>query len=196
MACRKFGRPPCIRAFPCPFPEFCDIGASPARLATFLLFNVPTQRGIGRGDTVSAMLPKANEFPLHDEATRCCVPGAILENEVPRLLDPCVAEDCGLLAHGIDGELKPGSPNDTWEFERAEYTIRQLGLNAFNVPENKKNDWSAVDLLIQLGGNKPEVIDLLKKYLSESQEYSSFFRSAIGTHRGFVAQIGLRSYFP
>jgi hypothetical protein len=126
---------------------------------------------------------KANEFPLVDEATRCSLPTANLANEAPRLLDPCHKDDCELLAHGTDGELKPRSPGDSLEYHRAEYTIRQLGLNGFNAPENKKKVWRTLDALIRLAGNNPEVVNQLQEHLSDSHEYSSYFKSAIGTHR-------------
>lgn len=136
------------------------------------------------GDEDGIVYGKANEFPLREEVKRCAVPANALDREEPRMLDPCNAEDCKLLAHGIDGELKPSSADETsWEFCRAKYSIRQLGLNAFNTPESRKNVWRMLDDLIKFGGDRPEVIDQLKKHLSDKQEYSSFFRSAIGTHR-------------
>ncbi|QQP91229.1 hypothetical protein IGS68_08495 [Skermanella sp. TT6] len=126
---------------------------------------------------------KAEEFPLQDEGARCTVPGASLATEVPRLLDPCIEEDCHLLAHGIDGEVKPAAPAGTWEFERAQYTIKQLGFNAFNSPESKKKCWRLLDDLIRLAGNHPDVAAQIELHMSRHHEYSSFFRSAIGTHR-------------
>lgn len=135
-------------------------------------------------DEAGVLYGKANEFPLRDEALRCALPTSSLADEEPRLLDPCNPQDCELLAHGVDGEVKPSSANEeSWEFFRAKYTIRQLGLNAYNSPEARKNVWRVLDDLIQLAGDAPEVIDQLKKHLSDDQEYSSFYRSAIGTHR-------------
>lgn len=135
------------------------------------------------GDDDDIVYGKANEFPLHDENARCHGPGSILDDEAPRLLDPCKKGDCYLLAHGLDGEVKPIGEAGTWDFLRAEFTIRQLGLNAFNTPAQKKSEWRLLDDLIRLAGNQPAVVDQLKDYLSESHEYSSFFRSVIGTHR-------------
>ncbi|MES0156017.1 hypothetical protein NKJ81_20800 [Mesorhizobium sp. M0018] len=135
------------------------------------------------GDQGGTVRGKASEFPLEDELTRCNTPGGSLAAERPRFLDPCVESDCDLLAHGIDGEVKPAVEDGTWEFQRADYTIRQLGLNAFNTPEIRKKAWRLLDDLIHLGGNRPEVVDHLEQHLSGGQEYSSFFRSAIGTHR-------------
>ena len=62
------------------------------------------------GDESDTVRGKANEFPLRDETTRCNVPGGALTAEVPRFLDPCSETDCDLLAHGIDGEVKPAAP--------------------------------------------------------------------------------------
>lgn len=136
-------------------------------------------------DEVDILHGKANEFPIQDEAHRCQTPAAPLEAESPRLLDPCVPADCAMLAHGIDGEVKAAEPDGTWEFQRAEYTIKQLGFNEWNIPESKRGSWQTLATLLAVVGNNANqlVIDELKKHLSFDHEYSSFFRSAIGTHR-------------
>jgi uncharacterized protein (TIGR02646 family) len=132
-----------------------------------------------------ALHGKANEFPIRDEALRCTLPAGHLNAESPRLLDPCVQQDCELLAHGIDGEVKPVAPNGTWEYTRARYTIDQLGFNEWNTPEEKRSRWQTLATLLAVMGNtsNPEVTSEINKYLSHDHEYSSFFRSAIGTHR-------------
>ena len=91
--------------------------------------------------------------------------------------------DCELLAHGIDGEVKPVAPDGTWEYQRARYTIDRLGFNEWNTPETKKNSWRVLDDLIRLAGNQRAVVTHLQEHLSNDHEYASFFRSAIGTHR-------------
>lgn len=126
---------------------------------------------------------KANEFPLQDEAKRCCNPGMLIEDESPKLLDPCDKNDWKLLAYGIDGETKPVSNDGEWDCQRARFTIKQLGLNAFSTPEKKRNDWQLIDTLIRVAGNHPEVANRLAERMSPEHEYSSFFRSVIGTHR-------------
>lgn len=126
---------------------------------------------------------KSNEFPILDERQRCSNPTDDVNSESPRLLDPCVKADCELLAHGIDGEVKPSATQGTWEYQRARYTIDLLGFNEWNTPENKKNSWRILDDLIRLAGNNPTVVTHLNEHLSSEHEYSSFFRSAIGTHR-------------
>lgn len=128
---------------------------------------------------------KANEFPIQDEALRCQIPAAQLGSELPRLLDPCVKTDCDLLAHGIDGEVKAAAPAGTWEHQRADYTIKRLGFNEWNVPESKRSQWQTLATLLAIAGHNanPAVIAELSKYISYDHEYSSFFRSAIGTHR-------------
>ena len=126
---------------------------------------------------------KANEFPIQDEKQRCSQPTASLTSELPRLLDPCVEADCELLAHGIDGEVKPLALTGTWAHQRARYTIDRLGFNDWNTPETKKNSWRLLDDLIRLAGNQPSVVTHLQEHLSNDHEYSSFFRSAIGIHR-------------
>lgn len=136
-------------------------------------------------DEVERLRGKANEFPIQDEAMRCSLPVTPLGTELPRLLDPCVLADCELLAHGIDGEVKPVAPTGTWEFQRARYTIDQLGFNEWNSPEDKRSRWQTLATLLAVVGDaaNPAVIAELKKHLSYEHEYASFFRSAIGTHR-------------
>lgn len=128
---------------------------------------------------------KANEFPIQDETKRCTLPTSPLTTESPRLLDPCVEADCELLAHGIDGEVKPVAPIGSWEHQRADYTIKRLGLNEWNTPESKRSQWQTLATLLAVVGNNenPAVAAELSKRLVHEHEYSSFFRSAIGTHR-------------
>jgi hypothetical protein len=100
-------------------------------------------------------------------------------------LDPCVQADCELLAHGIDGEVKPAAPDGTWEYQRARYTIDRLGFNEWYTPEDKRSRWQTLATLLVAVGNtaNPVVTAELNKFLSHDHEYASFFRSAIGTHR-------------
>jgi hypothetical protein len=128
---------------------------------------------------------KANEFPLRNELNRCTLPTAPLTAEEPRFLDPCKRADCELLAHGVDGEVKPFAAKGTWENERARYSIDQLGFNDWNTPEDKRRQWQTLTLLMGYVGNgtDPAVESLVHSYLSNKCEYTSFFRSAIGTHR-------------
>jgi hypothetical protein len=109
----------------------------------------------------------------------------MVNQEAPRFLDPCVQSDCDHLAYGIDGEVKPASPAGTWAHERARYTIQQLGLNDWNVAEDRKKDWQGLSLLVKLSGNVPaqEVEEHVSRHLNSDQEYSRFFRSALGTYR-------------
>lgn len=134
-------------------------------------------------DAAGILHGKANEFPIRDEALRCVMPAGHLNTESPRLLDPCVQADCELLAHGIDGEVKPVAAVGTWEYQRARYTIDRLGFNEWNTPESRKNSWRVLDDLIRLAGSQSAVLMHLQEHLSTDHEYSSFYRSAIGTHR-------------
>lgn len=128
---------------------------------------------------------KANEFPIQDEAARCKLPTGSWASESPRLLDPCVATDCQLLGHGIDGEVKAIAQKGSWEYQRADYTIKRLGFNEWNTPETKRGQWQTLATLLTVVGNNvtPAIAAELNKYLSHDHEYSGFFRSAIGTHR-------------
>ena len=136
-----------------------------------------------RGNDRRSLACKANEFPVRDEAQRCALPTGQLTTESPRLLDPCVQADCELLAHGIDGEVKPVAPDGTWEYTRARYTIDRLGFNEWNTPEDKRSRWQTLATLLAVVGNtsNPAVISEINKHLSHDHEYASFFRSAIGT---------------
>jgi uncharacterized protein (TIGR02646 family) len=136
-------------------------------------------------DDTGSLHGKANEFPIQDELLRCMLPTAPLTAELPRLVDPCVQSDCELLAHGIDGEVKPAAPIGTWEYQRAQYTIDRFGFNEWHTPEIKRTQWQTLATLLAVVGNNanPAVITELNKYLSYDHEYSSFFRSVIGTHR-------------
>ncbi len=136
-------------------------------------------------DDAETLHGKANEFPIQNEMQRCSLPAASLDTELPLLLDPCVQADCELLAHGIDGEVKPVAPHGSWEYQRAKYTIDRLGFNDWNTPEDKRIRWQTLATLLAIVGNtaNPAVTAELNKYLSREHEYASFFRSAIGTHR-------------
>lgn len=136
-------------------------------------------------DDTGTLHGKANEFPVKNEVHRCSLPAASLNTELPRLLDPCVQADCELLAHGIDGEVKPAAQEGTWDNHRARYTIDLLGFNEWHTPEDKRSRWQTLATLIAVTGNNanPAVIAVLNKHLSQEYEYSSFFRSVIGTHR-------------
>ena len=134
-------------------------------------------------DDTDILHGKANEFPIRNEANRCTLPAALLTAEEPKLLDPYNQADCELLAHGTDGEVKPLAAAGTWDNQRARYTIDRLGFNDWNTPETKRNTWRLLDDLIRLAGYQPAVIVHLQEHLSANHEYSSFFKSVIGTHR-------------
>ncbi|MBB3797586.1 HNH endonuclease [Xanthomonas arboricola] len=128
---------------------------------------------------------KANEFPIQDETKRCVLPASDLDLEIPRLLDPCVGSDCKLLAHGLDGEVKPSAAIGTWDFDRADYTIKLLGFNEWSTPELKRGQWQTLSVIISLVGHAGDAQASIEiqKHLSAAHEYSSFFRSVIGIHR-------------
>jgi 5-methylcytosine-specific restriction endonuclease McrA len=129
---------------------------------------------------------KANEFPLQDDSRRCNDTSRDITQEIPKLLDPCVKGDIELLAHGLDGEVKPSASAGSWEYDRARYTIDTLGFNSYNVPEHKRESWQTLLTLIKSvswGFPSSEVTPLLQQYIAPEHEYASFFRSVIGTHR-------------
>lgn len=135
---------------------------------------------------------KANEFALRCETKRCKDAGEGIADEEPTLLDPCCESDTLLLAYTLDGEVKPAAEVGTWEYERASYTINVLGLNDFRVPEDKKKRWRAladfIEVIDKKGNSLPKklqdsIMGRLKDHVDSGHEYSSFFRSVIGTHR-------------
>lgn len=136
-------------------------------------------------DDHGTLCGKANEFPIQDEAQRCANAIAPISAESSRLLDPCCESDCALLVHAIDGEVKPAVGEGNWDYQRARYTIDLLGFNAGSVPEDKRGRWQTLATLIGVIGHNHNaaVVDVLNKHLNTGHEYSSFFRSAIGTHR-------------
>lgn len=146
-------------------------------------FRLSCQR-CNRGEKADdgTLFGKVNEFPVRRETKRCNSRTDTLRREKPRLLDPCLSRDCDLLAHPTSGEVKPIAQDGSQKFWRARYTIDLIGLNKWNNPEEKKKSWQTLDLLIRLGGDTPEVVNQLKEFLSDEQEFSSFFRAAIGTH--------------
>lgn len=137
-------------------------------------------------DNKGALRGKANEFPVLDESQRSSSALASWTSESPRLLDPCVESDCELLAHVLNGEVTPSRELGTWEFVRARYTIDVLGLNVNHTPEVRRKAWQAISILIETDHlvGTAESRALIAAYLSSDQEYASFFRASISTHRG------------
>ena len=136
-------------------------------------------------DASAILRGKGSEFPIQDETQRCFLPASSPHAESPKILDPCTEDDCGLLVHCIDGEVKPAAQPDSWDYQRARYTIDLLGFNEWNTPEEKRGRWQTLATLITYAGNmaNPVIEAQLVRYLSEDHEYSAFFRSAISTHR-------------
>lgn len=136
-------------------------------------------------DESGVLRGKSNEFPLKDEAPRCFVSSQDTNSEEPRFLDPCCESDVGLLAHPLDGEVKPVFPEGTWEYQRARYTIDTLRFNSPEVPQEKRRCWQILAIVIRSAGDNPDedTKNLLQHHASRAREYSSFFRAAIGTHR-------------
>lgn len=131
---------------------------------------------------------KRNEFPIRDEAARAADPDGSIDNEDPRLLDPCVESDPALLEHCWDGEVRPRADEPTWDWQRAQYTIKQLGLGDPQVTEEKRKRWQSLAVLLQLVDDQgvvvtPQIVELFRQALDPATEYSVFLRSAIETHR-------------
>jgi uncharacterized protein (TIGR02646 family) len=141
-----------------------------------------------RPSTSASGLPagKRNEFPIRNENYRTSIPYASIANEEPRFLDPCVADDVALLAHCLDGSVRPQAEEPTWDWERAKYTIDKLHLNDDLLAECKRSRWDEVKQLIEMeryGYPRTSLIDRIKKELEPRTEYSLFMRSAIATYR-------------
>lgn len=129
---------------------------------------------------------KRNEFPLRDESKRARDAEHSIELEEPRLLDPCIEADTALLEHWVDGEVRPRADQPEWGRERARYTIIQLGLSDPQLAEEKRKRWQLLSEILKFvdkGISREMVVDHLKRELEPNAEFSSFFRSAISTHR-------------
>ncbi|PZW40191.1 hypothetical protein [Pseudomonas sp. URMO17WK12:I2] len=133
-------------------------------------------------DESKTLRGKHNEFALCDEGNRNLTPQCA-RNEEPLLLDPCVENDTKLFAHLEGGLVAPSSQDGTLEYQRAEYTRDVLGLNSFGMPGRKREAWQPLKLLIELQPDDPKVRKLVESKLDGSVEYSSYFRSVIGSYR-------------
>jgi uncharacterized protein (TIGR02646 family) len=138
-------------------------------------------------DESRILVGKGNDFALLDESHRCVTETGSIANETPMLLDPCSDSDYLLLAHGLDGEVKPNATQGTTNYDRAKYTITTLGLNSYGVPDQKRKDLRGLLLYIKAADLNetliPEIQDYLRCYISPDHEYVSFFRSVIGAYR-------------
>jgi len=81
---------------------------------------------------------KSDFFPLLHEDRRIHNPGDNLDDEMPLLLDPVVDGDYALLWFMQDGLPYPADEEGTFQYQRAETTIRLLNLKDERVAEARK----------------------------------------------------------
>lgn len=133
-------------------------------------------------DSDGALRGKGNEFPVRDEARRAMSQDAALEDEEPLLLDPCVEADTRLLVHTMDGVVAPAADVGSWEYERAEYTLRQLYIDDPGIVERKLERKQQIDLLLELVP-RDAAAGPIANLLMPSHEFATFIRAAVATHR-------------
>lgn len=126
---------------------------------------------------------KGNEFPIRDEALRATSSDVSIVSEEPLLLDPCVEVDSQLLIHMMDGSVAPAASPGTWEYDRANYTSRQLYLDDPGIAERKREYRQNVDLLLKASAPRELLEPYLRERLLPNQEYSAFLRAVVATHR-------------
>lgn len=81
---------------------------------------------------------KKDKFAVR--ANKANNPTANLEDETIYFLDPTDEEDTLKLTFNSSGEIAPLVSNG-WDFERAEYTIKNLNLNFKKLKESRKELW-------------------------------------------------------
>jgi hypothetical protein len=85
---------------------------------------------------------KGDSFPLQPGCTPATGPGDDLEDEVVLLLDPTSPGDPALLTFDASGMPLPTAPSDTWNYERADATIKLLHLDHYLLVDERKKVWN------------------------------------------------------
>lgn len=133
---------------------------------------------------------KADYFPLKDGSIPVTGPDGDLGSEEIYLLDPTNPRDPSLLSFEETGNSIPVADEDTWDFERADITIKILHLNYIQLVEGRKKIWAKCRFLMKIANSiktqeegSEEVIDeiseALKKVASPISELSSSARACL-----------------
>ncbi len=133
---------------------------------------------------------KADYFPLKDGCIPATSPVCNLEAEEIYLLDPTNPRDPSLLSFEETGNSMPVGDEGTWDFERADKTIKILHLNHIQLVEGRIKIWANCRLLMKIANSmktqeeeKTELIDeiseALKKVTSPESELSSAARACL-----------------
>jgi hypothetical protein len=143
---------------------------------------------------------KREQFPLFDEDKRANTRSSSLSDEKPKLLDPLIAVDPGLLTWLVDGNPAPRYPasqNAEWN-ERAAVSITVYHLNHYKLRRRRIAIYNELKLLIQEGDilydkavtNKPfervsmeRVTNRIMEILSESAELTATAKQYIREYR-------------
>ena len=91
---------------------------------------------------------KADYFPLKDGTLNAAGPECDLRDEMNYLLDPTDINDPLLLTFDESGFPKPVAASGTWDYERAEITIKLLHLDYGLLADERRLIWSECNRLI------------------------------------------------
>ncbi len=107
--------------------------------------NIGNRPNIGKdGETRG----KADYFPLKDGTLNATGPDSDLRDEMNYLLDPTDINDPLLLTFDDSGFPKPVAASGTWDYERADITIKLLHLDYGLLVDERKRIWSECNILI------------------------------------------------
>ena len=93
-------------------------------------------------------IKKGNYFPLK-EGTHPCNPDSDVNDELFYILDPTDPDDPLLLTFDESGKPHPTANENTWEYERADKTIKLLHLDFHRLVDERKKLWTKCIRLIR-----------------------------------------------
>ena len=123
-------------------------------------------------------------------------PDTPIEDELIYLLDPINQDDVFLLTFNENGEAMPLNPSeDTWEYQRAKYTIDTLKLNNQKLVRARKIKWQNIvktiksiqelqrknneDPSVRTQTKLSELRDRIRELISPITELSSTYRACL-----------------
>ena len=125
---------------------------------------------------LSASIPntcKSNYFPLKPN-TNIATCEAELEWEWPGLIDPTDEQDVCLITFDEDGKVYSACPDDTWDADRVNLSVRVYDLNNVSLIDARKEIQQRCSVLIC------QIITALQNYAStNSPEFRRIYKSSI-----------------
>ena len=86
-------------------------------------------------------VPKSTKFPVREGTTWAATPDEDTAEESPYLLDPISPLDPGLLSFDGSGNAIAGDPENRWNSQRADVTIKILNLNYDRLTRARQICW-------------------------------------------------------